>query len=48
MTNKKEKKYNYYQVVKCQECGVEQQVPGPCKKCGGKIFVPVYVLQEIK
>lgn len=47
MSKKKEKKYNYYSIIKCQKCGLEQEIPGPCEKCGGKTFVPVLILREI-
>jgi len=44
---KKEIKYNYIRIAKCEKCGLEAVEPGPCLECGHEIFVPVFKLQEI-
>ena len=44
--DKKEQKYSYRQVIKCEECGKVQKKPGFCEKCGKDTFVIVLKLQK--
>jgi len=48
MAKNKEKKYNFFQVILCQECQTVAEIPEPCKKCGNNIFETYLKLQEIK
>lgn len=44
---KKEKKYNFKQVIICEECKFPAEIPGPCVECGKMIFTIQLIPQEI-
>jgi len=42
----KEKEYLYVVITKCEECGLEPEVMGPCAKCKSEIFLRTYMVVE--
>ena len=44
----KVKKYNFVGHNVCVECSKEQEIPGPCVKCGKDIFQRFIKCEEIK
>ena len=42
----KEKEYIYAVITKCEKCGLEPEVIGPCKKCKSEIFLRSYLVVE--
>jgi len=42
----KEKQYLYVVITKCEKCGLEPAVMGPCAKCKSEIFTRTYMVVE--
>ena len=42
----KEKEYIYVVITKCEKCGLEPEVIGPCSKCKSEIFTRTYLVVE--
>lgn len=42
----KEKQYLYVVITKCEKCGLEPEVMGPCAKCKSETFLRTYLVIE--